>query len=970
MDGAPWRSRRWQVSAIGIGVLLSLGGAYWAKSASRSATADSQPANPTPLELGRPSALPLPSSMAVPQFEEKLFAFLNTRQYVKLGWLKDKDVRDTGPYIGGKYYGTHPAVRAYYSPGVMSWLMGGRAGKIADGEMIIKEQYAPPALRNQGKTEEELWDSLESWAVMVKDSSASHDSWFWSNPVKNQCVVDNHQYPFDYPLSGFGLYCVRCHAATHSPGAEPASDANEFTFASMRNIAGFPGTPIQFRVDDSWRPSALKKASDVHHDSHPSCARAKAPDRPIHKADARFLGFFQSIQPVGLANVVNLPPATHDWVVGSRDKSREFLTSNQCMSCHAALLAPFGPSMFVPTGANVDYGAPGWNVSPYNEWRWTPMGLSGRDPVFYAQLESEIRLSREEGKSDPATANNLCETLTDACLRCHAAMGKRQFDSDHPGGIAKFSLDHMQAVAGPTERYGALGRDGVSCEVCHRMQPRVQPSNDHRPYLQYFFETSITGNFQLGKKGEIYGPFKDDNIAPYVMEHATGLKPKHDDFLKSSQLCGTCHTVSLPAVDRPLDSQHSDPHMDELLKCEIVPLFQGFQHHIEQATYLEWLNSQYENEINKQNPLAKSCQDCHMSRGLKDEQHGIDVPQIRTRIAAVQDTTYPEAENLAPANQLEPRIHYQGFRRHNFSGLNAFLLEMFNQFDDVLGVPKTDYMTGSKQDLAHAVDSIAQTARGEVASVEVTAGRQGPDRITARVVVQNKAGHRFPSGVGFRRAFLELSVVETAADAGGPERIVWASGRTNELGVLLGADGRPLPTEFFDRDPQSGQQRYQKHHEVITSPDQVQVYETLLRNAKGEFTTSFVRGCETVKDNRLLPKGWKKEGTGPALAGCFLEATYPDPETVKVPRYADGSGSDEVTYRIELPGAVDPAGLQVRATLYYQAMPPSFLRNLFETAPDGPATRRLHYLCSHLDLKGTVIENWKLRVAAAECGVK
>ena len=964
---APRRSWRWRMSAIGVLLLGSLGGVYFAKYASRSAAVDSKVSDTAPLDLGRPSALPLPSGMAVPQFEEKLFAFLNTRQYVKLGWLKDKAVRDTGPYINGKYYGTHPAVRVYYSPGVMSWLIGGRVGKIADGEMIIKEQYAPPAIRHQGKTDEELWDCLESWAVMVKDSSASHDGWFWSNPSKNQRVTDNHQYPFDYPTSGFGLYCVRCHAATHSPGAEPAADANEFTFASLRNICGFRGAPIQFRVDDSWRKSAGKKA-DVPHDLNPSCARAKAPERPIHNADARFLGFFQSIQPVEIAQVANLAPSSHDWIVAGRDKSREFLTSNQCMSCHTGLLAPFGPSMFVPTGDNVDYGAPGWNVSPYNEWRWTPMGLAGRDPVFYAQLESEIRLCREEGKSDPATANALCETLAGTCLRCHAAMGKRQFDLDHPDGNAKFSLDQTAAVAGPDEAYGALARDGVSCAVCHRMQPRVQPADDHRPYLQYFLETSITGNFQLGQKGEIYGPFKDDEIAPYLMEHATGLKPKHDDYLKSSQLCGTCHTVSLPAVDRPLDERHSDPHYAELVQCDVVPLFRGFHHHIEQATYLEWLNSQYENEINKQNPQAKSCQDCHMSRGLKDEQHNIDVPQIHSRIAAVQDATYPEAENLAPADKLSLRIHYQGYRRHAFSGLNALLLEMFNQFDDVLGVPKTDYMTGSKQDLAHAIESIAQTARHEVASVDVTAERQGPNRITARVVVQNKAGHRFPSGVGFRRAFLELSVVETVSSQ--PERIVWASGRTNELGVLIGADGRPLRTEFLERDPHSGQQCYQKHHEVITLPDQVQIYETLLRNAKGEFTTSFVRGCETVKDNRLLPKGWKKEGPGPALAGCFLEATYPDTETAKAPRYADGSGSDAVTYRIDLPNGVDPARLQVRATLYYQAIPPTFLRKLFETAPDGPATRRLYYLCSHVDLKGTVIENWKLRLATATCGVK
>ena len=117
---------------------------------------------------------------------------MNARRYVELGWLRDKRVRDTGPYLGGKSYGTHPAVRVYYSPGVIRWLKGGRAGTIPDGEMIIKEQYAAPAIRHEGKSEEQLWESLESWTVMVKDASGSHDGWFWSNPVKGQCVVDNH----------------------------------------------------------------------------------------------------------------------------------------------------------------------------------------------------------------------------------------------------------------------------------------------------------------------------------------------------------------------------------------------------------------------------------------------------------------------------------------------------------------------------------------------------------------------------------------------------------------------------------------------------------------------------------------------------------------------------------------------------------------------------------------------------------
>ena len=33
------------------------------------------------------------------------------------------------------------------------------------------------------------------------------------------------------------------------------------------------------------------------------------------------------------------------------------------------------------------------NISPYGEWRASPMGLAGRDPVFYAQLESERKFA-------------------------------------------------------------------------------------------------------------------------------------------------------------------------------------------------------------------------------------------------------------------------------------------------------------------------------------------------------------------------------------------------------------------------------------------------------------------------------------------------------------------------------------------------------------------------------------------------
>ena len=105
----------------------------------------------------RPSGLPpLPSSLPLDDYEKCLYAFLFERTYAKLGWAVDRAVRDTGPFILGTNYGTHPAVRIYYSPRVMYWLTGNpddwregkesgkakpkepREGPVPDGGMIVR----------------------------------------------------------------------------------------------------------------------------------------------------------------------------------------------------------------------------------------------------------------------------------------------------------------------------------------------------------------------------------------------------------------------------------------------------------------------------------------------------------------------------------------------------------------------------------------------------------------------------------------------------------------------------------------------------------------------------------------------------------------------------------------------------------------------------------------------------------------
>jgi hypothetical protein len=288
---------------------------------------------------------------------------------------------------------------------------------------------------------------------------------------------------------------------------------------------------------------------------------------------------------------------------------------------------------------------------------------------------------------------------------------------------------------------------------------------------------------------------------------------------------------------------------------------------------------------------------------------------------------------------------------------------MFQQFDEILGVRKVDFMTGIEQ-IPDAVSNFLLTAREKTAAVELQARWIGPNELEAQVIVQNKAGHRFPSGVGFRRAFLEFLVLDRSRPEA--EQIVWSSGRTNELGVLVDQTGRPLPSEFFERVAGTDKQHYQPHHEVITSSDQAQIYEVLLWNTKHEFTTSFIHGCDTVKDNRLLPTGWRKDGRHPALTGYFLKATYPGPDAIHDPDYTNGRGRDATLYRVQLPPGLDRDKLSIRATLYYQAIPPYFLHALFTTSPDGPATQRLHFLCSNMKLAGTAIEDWKLQIALQE----
>jgi hypothetical protein len=606
------------------------------------------------------------------------------------------------------------------------------------------------------------------------------------------------------------------------------------------------------------------------------------------------------------------------------------------------------------------------NVSPYGEWRWSPMGLAGRDPIFFAQLDSELAYLKDRPDDQQKVVNT--------CFRCHGVMGKRQLDADHGYDPASsgnthpepdFKLDwvYNTDLTSKDFKYGALARDGVSCASCHHIVPDKTPAGQDP--LQWFLNHNITGQFTTGSAGEIFGPFEDKETSPHPMKAALDITPKYSEYIKDSRLCGNCHTINLPVMDQT-----------------------PFGHSLEQVTYLEWLNSEFQTDFNP-GPNAKSCQACHMATSYASAKDKVLVTQIQTAIADVQDDTYPAAEHTAPMDQVRARFREKGFARHQLQGLNVFLLEMFNQFmtadasappnfsNDILGVRKSDYMSTLSNDLQNAVSNFVQVAQHETATIDVSQPVIDAQKLSADVTVTNKVGHRFPSGVGFRRAFIQFDVMDTGLidPKTKQPKIIWSSGATNEAGFIVDSDGKILESEYVGTTSHKkgpAQPHFWGKDHPITASGQVQIYEELVKDTDGNYTTSFIRRNQIPKDNRLLPRGWTKDGPAPkSFNGEFLHSTFAEGEAADDPAYQNGSGTSVVRYEIplsRLPKAT-VSRLAVKAALYYQAIPPYYLTQRFEQAPQAPGTQRLFYLTSRLNTAGTPIEGWKLLIAASAAKV-
>jgi mono/diheme cytochrome c family protein len=998
-------------------------------------------------ESTSPIPLPKPSQLALVDYEKKLYQWILKREYSKRGWKKDKTVRDTGPFIDGVYYGTHPAVRIYYSPEIVEWLEKGRPSDytIPDGAMIVKEMYTPPAAIYQQFSQdpkysnptdyEELLQSLvNSWTVMVKDNNASSDGWFWASvglPNKGQSIdnaidgqVDTLKNRGNSQLqwSGFAMPCLRCHA----------SAKDQSTFSDLANIIG---KPLIFKSDDSWRspeyiannyplcefkddeyvkkfmylppnqipadqiacpPKMAANKTSIFSDHIVSNNTVyKLPSKPEAKADVKFIRTFSQIPKQIRGHVKGFPSQWLDASVMAAGEPTEFISSTNCIGCHGGLSgSPNRAVMFVENGtAAID----GFDVSEYGEWRWSPMGLAGRDPIFHAQIESEMAYLKRDAaydKQHPDQAPLLKGPLKDTqhavqnlCLSCHGAMGQRQLakdaaenanlDSDfkvsyfnlHQALTSKELAEQEEKGVAAYTKYSGLAREGISCMVCHRIDaPDSQKVKNWQPEGNWLSEKTdkslaynlffhSTGKFNEGPVDEILGPVK---ALQKPMLNALNVKPVKNHYTSDSQMCGSCHTINLPNIGAVNDEF---PILTDSAKGTA---FEDYSHSIEQATFLEWQNSVFavEGGESEANGNFKSCQDCHMAGSFENTQSGIKIKQLLTQIASIQDSSYPQSAYTLKNEEIDVPMR-DDYKRHTNVGLNVFLLTMVDQFSELLGLQKSSYMTSSANGIAIAIDAMvtqaqSQTADISVSDVTIKADKEGQSLLTAHVSVTNKSGHRYPSGVAFRRAFIEFSVTEN-------DNVIWQSGGTNSLGVIVDGNKQPLKTEFLP-----SAEDYQHHHQVIENQHQVQIYEELNLNAQKEFTTSFVHRVKSVKDNRLLPKGWRESrffADQGALMTQFMQATDPHGKATTDADYQSGdnlnfSGSDHVVYKAKIPAYIDPSKITVKVTLYNQSIPPYWLKQRFDAAPNGIGTKRLHYIASHLDLKGTPIENWKLAIVS------
>ncbi len=543
--------------------------------------------------------------------------------------------------------------------------------------------------------------------------------------------------------------------------------------------------------------------------------------------DAVSAGLGGGTPDVGATETGPLPPGDLAPLPAARAVDHgHFATSQACADCHSN-----------SAGSDAMRDAAGRPIAPFDLWQATMMANSARDPLFRAALAAER-----------VATPSLAGAIEDKCLTCHSPMAA--WEAHSTGGAIALATVYSDTAE------GQLALDGVSCTVCHQIQPNGlgQPER-------------FSGKYVIGSERLIYGP----HAAPFErpMEMRSGFVPVAADHMRSSALCATCHTL------------YTDAH-----RPDGTPVGQRLP---EQTPYLEWRNSAFSTERADPGPLAADCQGCHTPT------RDVDGAPISTAIAR-----RPDGSDFPPIGDRSP------YGRHVFVGGNTLIPAILRDNAATLRPPAP----------AEAFDAVIAAARAQLeqrtASVTVLPEPADEAALRFSVRVDNRAGHKLPTGFPARRAWLRVTVRDAAGQA------VFTSGAVDAAGRIVGPDGQPLAFERAGGP-------MEPHHAVVTQPTQVQLYEAVMADADGTPTGRLMHAASYAKDTRLLPIGWRDD--------------HPDaPDTRPVGPTGDADfagGSDVVAFALPRPAADGP--FQVEVSLLYQTLGARFAAELF--AVDAPEIR-------------------------------
>ena len=251
----------------------------------------------------------------------------------------------------------------------------------------------------------------------------------------------------------------------------------------------------------------------------------------------------------------------------------------------------------------------------------------------------------------------------------------------------------------------------------------------------------------------------------------------------------------------------------------------------------------------------------------------------------------PEADGGVKISTMSEVLR-SPFAQHVFVGGNAYMLRIFETFGEDIEV------TASSEQFEATIGRTLEQLETGAATIEFGDVRLSGSRLIADMVIENLAGHKFPTGFPARRAWIHFTVRDASGE------MIFESGGFNPDGSIVENDN--------DADPGAVEQ----HYLAIVQPEQVQIYEAVLQDTENHVSTTLLRAASYRKDNRLLPSGFEKA------------APYEDITVRGGAREDDDfqGGGDKIQYIVNVGSAEGP--FTVTAELLYQSIGYRWAENL------------------------------------------